>query len=84
MVCVGGITKQCDILKNLKSTFNHLISAHIEYLMDYVLYMYSYRMLCRLTPPLCLNFLGLIHLDSHITYDERLQETSYTQVNIVI
>ncbi|XP_052090469.1 G-protein coupled receptor-associated protein LMBRD2-like [Mytilus californianus] len=37
-------------------------------------------MLCRLTPPLCLNFLGLIHLDSHITYDERLQETSYTQI----
>ena len=23
--------------------------------------------LCRLTPPLCLNFLGLIHMDSHIT-----------------
>ena len=37
-------------------------------------------MLCRLTPPLCLNFLGLIHLDSHITYEDNLQETSYTQI----
>ncbi|XP_021377022.1 LMBR1 domain-containing protein 2-like isoform X4 [Mizuhopecten yessoensis] len=37
-------------------------------------------MLCRLTPPLCLNFLGLIHLDSHITYRANLEETSYTEI----
>ncbi|XP_033736886.1 G-protein coupled receptor-associated protein LMBRD2-like isoform X1 [Pecten maximus] len=37
-------------------------------------------MLCRLTPPLCLNFLGLIHLDSHITYRGNLEETSYTEI----
>ncbi|XP_012941746.1 G-protein coupled receptor-associated protein LMBRD2 [Aplysia californica] len=37
-------------------------------------------MLCRLTPPMCLNFLGLIHLDSHITQDEHIEETSYTQI----
>lgn len=37
-------------------------------------------MLCRLTPPLCLNFLGLIHLDSHIINEDSLQETSYTQI----
>ena len=44
-------------------------------------------MLCRLTPPLCLNFLGLIHLDSHITSEKNLEETAYTQVskkNIVL
>ena len=23
--------------------------------------------MCRLTPPICLNFLGMVHLDSHIT-----------------
>ncbi|XP_013409008.1 LMBR1 domain-containing protein 2 [Lingula anatina] len=37
-------------------------------------------LLCRLTPPLCLNFLGLIHLDSHVTADEDNLETSYTQI----
>ncbi|KAK7508228.1 hypothetical protein BaRGS_00000467 [Batillaria attramentaria] len=37
-------------------------------------------MLCRLTPPLCLNFLGLIHLDSHVTHGYDTQETSYTQI----
>ncbi|KAK3090610.1 hypothetical protein FSP39_013128 [Pinctada imbricata] len=37
-------------------------------------------MLCRLTPPMCLNFLGLIHLDSHITQEEKLEETSYTKI----
>ncbi len=39
-----------------------------------------FRLLCRLTPPLCLNFLGLIHLDSHITEEFNLEETAYTQV----
>lgn len=37
-------------------------------------------MLCRLTPPMCLNFLGLIHLDSHVTHTENLYETSYTLI----
>uniref|UniRef100_A0A7G3ADW4 Putative conserved plasma membrane protein n=1 Tax=Lutzomyia longipalpis TaxID=7200 RepID=A0A7G3ADW4_LUTLO len=36
-------------------------------------------LLCRLTPPICLNFLGLIHMDSHII-KERISETFYTQV----
>lgn len=37
-------------------------------------------MLCRLTPPMCLNFLGLIHLDSHIIQDKKIEETSYTKI----
>lgn len=37
-------------------------------------------MLCRLTPPLCLNFLGLIHLDSHVTKDNHIVETAYTSI----
>ncbi|KAL8571888.1 hypothetical protein ACOMHN_011480 [Nucella lapillus] len=37
-------------------------------------------MLCRLTPPMCLNFLGLIHLDSHVTSGFDIQETSYTKI----
>ena len=40
----------------------------------------SCRLLCRLTPPLCLNFLGLIHLDSHITQQKAVVETYYTQI----
>ncbi|XP_063230323.1 LMBR1 domain-containing protein 2 homolog [Bacillus rossius redtenbacheri] len=36
-------------------------------------------MLCRLTPPMCLNFLGLIHMDSHVI-KRHISETYYTQV----
>lgn len=40
-------------------------------------------LLCRLTPPLCLNFLGLIHMDSHVTKDSTntVDETAYTSVS---
>ncbi|KAL4235670.1 LMBR1 domain-containing protein 2 [Mactra antiquata] len=37
-------------------------------------------LLCRLTPPMCLNFLGLIHLDSHVTHSENKIETAYTKI----
>lgn len=37
------------------------------------------RLFCRLTPPLCLNFLGMIHMDSAISHKDRVQ-TSYTSV----
>lgn len=40
---------------------------------------FSGMMLSRLTPPLCLNFLGLIHMDSHVIKSQVL-ETSYTQI----
>ncbi|XP_074097485.1 LMBR1 domain-containing protein 2 homolog isoform X2 [Cotesia typhae] len=40
---------------------------------------FSGMMFCRLTPPMCLNFLGLIHMDSHIIKTHIL-ETHYTQV----
>lgn len=40
---------------------------------------FSGMMLCRLTPPMCLNFLGLIHMDSHII-KHQMMETVYTQV----
>ncbi|XP_023029127.2 LMBR1 domain-containing protein 2 homolog [Leptinotarsa decemlineata] len=40
---------------------------------------FSGMMLSRLTPPLCLNFLGLIHMDSHVI-KSRVMETSYTRV----
>ncbi|KAI1295474.1 G-protein coupled receptor-associated protein LMBRD2 [Halotydeus destructor] len=37
-------------------------------------------LLCRLAPPLCLNYLGLIHLDSHITKVHDKLETYFTQI----
>jgi len=41
--------------------------------------LFSGALLCRLTPPLCLNFLSLIHMDSHVIQSPIL-ETAYTQV----
>lgn len=40
---------------------------------------FSGMLLCRLTPPMCLNFLGLMHMDSHII-KTRVMETFYTQI----
>lgn len=40
---------------------------------------FSGMLLCRLTPPMCLNFLGLIHMDSHII-KKRISETYYTRI----
>ncbi|XP_044051851.1 G-protein coupled receptor-associated protein LMBRD2B-like [Siniperca chuatsi] len=40
---------------------------------------FSGMLFCRLTPPLCLNFLGLIHMDSAISHRDRIQ-TSYTSI----
>jgi len=41
--------------------------------------LFSGALLCRLTPPLCLNFLSLVHLDSHVI-KEWQEETAYTRV----
>jgi hypothetical protein len=40
---------------------------------------FSGMMLCRLIPPMCLNFLSVIHMDSHIIKTQ-VMETQYTQV----
>lgn len=40
---------------------------------------FSGMLFCRLTPPLCLNFLGLIHMDSAITHDNK-RPTAYTSI----
>lgn len=38
------------------------------------------RLFCRLTPPLCLNFLGLTHMDATISH-KNTQPTAYTSVS---
>jgi hypothetical protein len=37
-------------------------------------------LVARLTSPLCYNFLGLVHLDSHITKDQNILETQFTSI----
>ena len=41
--------------------------------------LFSGALLCRLTPPLCLNFLSLIHMDSHVIKSP-IMETAYTRI----
>ncbi|XP_073951087.1 LMBR1 domain-containing protein 2 homolog isoform X2 [Choristoneura fumiferana] len=40
---------------------------------------FSGMMVCRLTPAMCLNFLSLVHMDSHVI-KEYVLETYYTQI----
>ncbi|KAG5835146.1 hypothetical protein ANANG_G00269050 [Anguilla anguilla] len=40
---------------------------------------FSGMLFCRLTPPLCLNFLGLIHMDSTISHQKK-EQTAYTSI----
>ncbi|XP_025069330.1 LMBR1 domain-containing protein 2 isoform X4 [Alligator sinensis] len=41
--------------------------------------LFSGMLFCRLTPPLCLNFLGLTHMDSSISH-QNTQVTAYTSI----
>lgn len=41
--------------------------------------LFSGMLFCRLTPPLCLNFLGLTHMDSSISH-KSTQPTAYTSI----
>lgn len=50
-----------------------------QFLLTLFFPLYS-RLMCRLASPLCLNFLSLIHLDSHITTQSDFQETSFTKI----
>ncbi|XP_061732214.1 G-protein coupled receptor-associated protein LMBRD2B-like isoform X1 [Nerophis ophidion] len=40
---------------------------------------FSGMLFCRLTPPLCLNFLGLIHMDAAISHQQK-EQTAYTSI----
>ncbi|XP_069740640.1 G-protein coupled receptor-associated protein LMBRD2B isoform X2 [Narcine bancroftii] len=41
--------------------------------------LFSGMLFCRLTPPLCLNFLGLMHMDTAISHQAR-EQTAYTSI----
>ncbi|XP_062984224.1 G-protein coupled receptor-associated protein LMBRD2 [Elgaria multicarinata webbii] len=42
--------------------------------------LFSGMLFCRLTPPLCLNFLGLTHMDSAFSQKHTDQQTAYTSI----
>ncbi|XP_029019677.1 G-protein coupled receptor-associated protein LMBRD2B-like [Betta splendens] len=56
--------------------YYHLVPHHQT---DAYSLQFSGMLFCRLTPPLCLNFLGLIHMDSTVSHQDRIQ-TSYTSI----
>jgi len=81
MISLATVLYMCicayyTIFKVRVLNYYYLASNHQS---DEYTLLFSGALLCRLTPPLCLNFLSLIHLDSHViaTWD---QETAYTRV----
>ncbi|XP_054587492.2 G-protein coupled receptor-associated protein LMBRD2B isoform X2 [Nothobranchius furzeri] len=56
--------------------YYHLVPHHQT---DAYSLQFSGMLFCRLTPPLCLNFLGLIHMDSAVSHQDRIQ-TSYMSI----
>ncbi|XP_015229754.1 PREDICTED: LMBR1 domain-containing protein 2-B-like [Cyprinodon variegatus] len=81
MVCFIGILFMCvcvysTVFRMRVFNYYHLVPHHQT---DAYSLQFSGMLFCRLTPPLCLNFLGLIHMDSAISHQDRIQ-TSYTSI----
>lgn len=81
MICFVTICYLClcayyTVFKIRVLNYYYLASNHQS---DEYTLLFSGALLCRLTPPLCLNFLSLIHMDSHII-KSKIMETAYTQV----
>ncbi|KAG7269387.1 hypothetical protein CRUP_008391 [Coryphaenoides rupestris] len=70
-VCVYSTVFQIRVFN-----YYHLVPHHQT---DAYSLQFSGMLFCRLTPPLCLNFLGLLHMDSAISHQDRIQ-TSYTSI----
>lgn len=81
MVCFVGILFLCvcvySTVFNIRFfNYYYLVPHHQT---DSYSLQFSGMLFCRLTPPLCLNFLGLIHMDSAVSEQNRIQ-TSYTSI----
>ncbi|XP_041644364.1 G-protein coupled receptor-associated protein LMBRD2B-like [Cheilinus undulatus] len=81
MVCFVSILFLCvcvysTVFRIRVFNYYHLVPHHQT---DAYSLQFSGMLFCRLTPPLCLNFLGLIHMDSAISHQDRIQ-TSYTSI----
>lgn len=81
MVCFVGILFLCvcvySTVFNIRFfNYYYLVPHHQT---DSYSLQFSGMLFCRLTPPLCLNFLGLIHMDSSVSHQAGIQ-TSYTSI----
>ncbi|XP_063345887.1 G-protein coupled receptor-associated protein LMBRD2a isoform X2 [Pelmatolapia mariae] len=81
MVCFVGILFMCvcvysTVFRIRFFNYYYLVPHHQT---DAYSLLFSGMLFCRLTPPLCLNFLGMIHMDSAISHKNRVQ-TSYTSI----
>ncbi|XP_055017544.1 G-protein coupled receptor-associated protein LMBRD2B-like isoform X2 [Boleophthalmus pectinirostris] len=80
MVCFVGILFLCVCVYSTVFSirfFNYYYLVPHHQTDSYSL-LFSGMLFCRLTPPLCLNFLGLIHMDSSVS--QQIIPTSYTSV----
>uniref|UniRef100_A0A8C6T269 LMBR1 domain containing 2 n=1 Tax=Neogobius melanostomus TaxID=47308 RepID=A0A8C6T269_9GOBI len=81
MVCFIGILFLCvcvysTVFRIRFFNYYYLVPHHQT---DSYSLQFSGMLFCRLTPPLCLNFLGLIHMDSAVSHQNRIP-TSYTSI----
>merc|ERR1719184_356371 len=75
-ICYMCICAYFTIFKVRVLNYYYLAKNHHS---DEYTLLFSGALLCRLTPPLCLNFLSIIHMDSHVI-ESTIMETAYTQV----
>ena len=75
-ICYLSICAFYTIFKIRVLNYYYLAGNHQS---DEYTLLFSGALLCRLTPPLCLNFISLIHLDSHVI-EKVDMETAYTRV----
>merc|ERR1719228_1734069 len=76
-ICYMCICAYFTIFKVRVLNYYYLAPNHQS---DSYTLLFSGALLCRLTPPLCLNFLSLIHMDSHVIPSYPMLPTSYTRV----
>lgn len=67
-ISLFSVRSSYDFVGNVKNSFKCCCLLHLC------------RLFCRLTPPLCLNFLGLTHMDATISH-KNTQPTAYTSVS---
>jgi len=76
-ICYMCICAYFTIFKVRVLNYYYLASNHQS---DSYTLLFSGALLSRLTPPLCLNFLSLIHMDSHVIPSYPMLPTAYTRV----
>merc|ERR1719228_1927292 len=76
-ICYMCICAYFTIFKVRVLNYYYLAPNHQS---DSYTLLFSGALLSRLTPPLCLNFLSLIHMDSHVIPSYPMLPTSYTRV----